>query len=576
MEEESKLEKKNKRWSGIPWPWSLILATVFAAGAGYFIGYLWSVLIALAFLAWQRKQNPGMPTGGYCLEKTRKQLSSLGIAVIMLFLGVCCAVYTWVELQEGTAAWETEDYIKMIVGGVGGLGLLLCGIYTAYISVRDAFWPEKSTLARSIRSQLPYPDAAPNVAELFAMVDKDIDENGLWFDKVAVGKEWVLGDEANYIPNIRVFFGRDDIRTHRSGNRVNSTRIVELHILDDRKQHHIMSLRNPRELEPLLNCISLRAPDALRKPYSEYHKWIGKSDMEWENMLREFRVKQGNREMTAFAFGNTDAELQQNITLTCPDKSVTSRVTPELIHQCMMECLRDGEGTFSLALGCPIEQYNVRYVELGCFAAFYGDPEDMENLSPKEMTELGKAELFLKTTAVGEAGKNLYSGHFLNTDIRTAEEILNGWLKGIIPNMTGWEATPMWQKKEQKKSKEMPPSHLALLTPSGVYQSHNRFTIEDVEVAAEGLAEGTYQMVELVLTGGYLLMRIDGGTKMDGRCTVTVTKPDGAKLRFLKNQCTHRQAAAWLIEFSKGNFAPDWNDWKDCTRQANREMIDKK
>ena len=42
--------------------------------------------------------------------------------------------------------------------------------------------------------------------ELFAIVDKDIRENGQWFDKVAVGKEWVLGDMASYIPRIRVFF----------------------------------------------------------------------------------------------------------------------------------------------------------------------------------------------------------------------------------------------------------------------------------------------------------------------------------------------------------------------------------
>ena len=85
----------------------------------------------------------------------------------------------------------------------------------------------------------------------------------------------------------------------------------------------------------------------------------------------------------------------------------------------------------------------------------------------------------------------------------------------------------MWQKQEQVKKREVPPPHLALKSPSGVFQSHDRFTAEDVEVAAEGLIDGSYQMVELVLTGGYLLMRINGGNKMDGRCTVSVTRPDG-------------------------------------------------
>lgn len=557
------MEQKKKGRRIIPWPWSLILAIVFVVGAGYFIGYLWSFLLALGFFAWQRRNNPDMPEGGYCLEKTRKRLASLGLAVIVLALGFCVSVYIFMMLKEDTSTWETMEYVKLAVGGLGGLALLLGGIYTAYTSVRDAFWPEKSTLARSIRSQLPYPDGAPGVKELFAMVDKDIQENGQWFDKVAVGKEWVLGDEASYIPRIRVFFGRDEIRTHRSETHTSTSRILELHILDDRRQHQIMTMRSPNELQAILDCISLRAPDALRRPYNEIGKWQEKSDMEWENMLREYRVKQGNREMAAFQPGNRDAGINQNMTLTGPDGSVTSRVTPELIHQTLMECLREGEGTFSLMPGCPIEQYNVRYVELECFAAFYEDLEGIEEPSPEDMMELGEAELYLKTTATGEAGKNLYSGHVLDTDIRTAEQILKGWLQGEIPNMTGWEATPLWQKKEQEKKREVPPPHLALTSPSGVFQSHDRFTMEDIEVAAEGLVDGSYQTVELVLTGGYLLMRIEGGNKMDGRCTVSVTKPDGEKLRFFENRCTHRQAAAWLLEFAKGTFAPNWKEWKD-------------
>lgn len=562
------MEQKKKGRRIIPWPWSLILAIVFVVGAGYFIGYLWSFLLAFGFFAWQRKNNPDMPEGGYCLEKTRKRLASLGLAVLVLALGFCVAVYIFMLLKEDTSTWETMDYVKLAVGGLGSLALLLGGIYTAYTSVRDAFWPEKSTLARSIRSQLPYPDGAPGVKELFAMVDKDIQENGQWFDKVAVGKEWVLGDEASYIPRIRVYFGRDEIRTHRSETHTSTSRILELHILDDRRQHQIMTMRSPNELQAILDCISLRAPDALRRPYNEIGKWQGKSDMEWENMLREYRVKQGNREMAAFQPGNRDAGINQNMTLTGPDGSVTSRVTPELIHQTLMECLRDGEGTFSLAPGRPIEQYNVRYVELECFAAFYEDLEGIEEPSPKDMIELGEAELYLKTTATGEAGKNLYSGHILDTDIRTAEQILKGWLQGEIPNMTGWEATPLWQKKEQEKKREVPPPHLALTSPSGVFQSHDRFTMEDIEVAAEGLVDGSYQVVELVLTGGYLLMRIEGGNKMDGRCTVSVTKPDGEKLKFFENHCTHRQAAAWLLEFARGTFAPNWKEWKDITRRT--------
>ena len=47
-------------------------------------------------------------------------------------------------------------------------------LFRSYRSLRDALIPEKSALARSIRAQLPYPDEAPPVKELFAMVDRDL------------------------------------------------------------------------------------------------------------------------------------------------------------------------------------------------------------------------------------------------------------------------------------------------------------------------------------------------------------------------------------------------------------------
>ncbi|MDE7331426.1 MAG: hypothetical protein K2O16_04195 [Lachnospiraceae bacterium] len=514
-------------------------------------------------------KNPKMPKGGYCLRITRNKLLSLWLAMLFLFFGAALGIYSWMELQADKSAWDYMEYIKMIIGWAGSLFFLAIGLGTAYTSLRDAFFPQKSTLANSIRSQLPYPDAAPGVQELFAMVDRDIETNGQWFDKVAVGKEWVLGDEASYIPRIRVFFGRDEIKSHRSGERVNTTRILELHILDDRRQHQITTLHNPKELQALLDCISLRAPDALRRPYSEYNIWVQKSDMEWENMLREYRVRQGERDLAAFQAGNADAVINQNMILTYPDGRVTSRVTKDLIREAMEECLSQGEGTFSLSAGCPVEREGIRYVEMECSAGYY--EEDWEDLSFQEMEKLGEAELFLKMTATGEAGKAVQSGRICQMDIPSAERILEAWLRGEIPKMKDWEATPLFMEQEQPKKRVVLPPHLGLMTPAGVFQSHDRFTLEDVEVAAEGLVDGTYRMVDLTLQGGYLWMRIQGGDASDGRCKVSVTRADSDKLRYFRNQCTHRQAAAWLTAFAKGTFQPDWKEWKDYTRQAEKE-----
>lgn len=507
-----------------------------------------------------------LPDRSYCLEKTRGRLLSLWLALLLLFLGMSAGVYGWMRMGEDRSAWDYMEYVKMAIGCLGALFLTVSGIWTAFTALRDAFWPQKSALARSIRSQLPYPDSAPGVRELFAMVDQDIRQNGQWFDKVAVGKEWVLGDVASYLPRVRVFFGRDEIKTHGSGERVNTSRIVELYILDDRRQCQITTLRNPRELAPLLDYISLRAPDALRRPYSEYASWCQKTDMEWENMLREYRVKQGKRELEAFR--TKDAGMDQNVTLTFPDGSVTSRVTPERIREAMLQCLKEGEGVFSLSLGRPIEKNGCRFTGMECFAAFY---EDMEEPEDQELEELGEAELLLKMTSAGAGEKPQY-GRTLQTDVRTAERILNAWLLGEVPELGEWEAAPLFAERQQEKRRELPPPYLGLMTPLGVFQSHERFTIEDVEVAAQGLQDGSYQSVDLTLPGGYLWMRIQGGDKSDGRCRIFVTRADPDQLRYFRNLCTHRQAAAWLMEFAQGKFRPDWKQWKDYTRQAQKDF----
>ena len=141
----------------------------------------------------------------YCRSRTRKRLWSLGLAILLLLMAAAAVVYGWMKLQEDKSAWNYEEYVRMTIGWAGVILFGASGIVTAYTALRDAFFPAKSALARSIRSQLPYPEEAPEVRELFAMVDRDIAENGLWFDRVAVGKEWVLGDEAARSPAFACF-----------------------------------------------------------------------------------------------------------------------------------------------------------------------------------------------------------------------------------------------------------------------------------------------------------------------------------------------------------------------------------
>ena len=319
----------NKKGGGrfvLKWPLNWIVCGLFVAAAGYFIGYLWSALLAALFLWWQKKQNPGaVPQGGYCLDRTRKRLARLVWALLYLLFALAGGVVFYMQLQEDRSAWEISDWAFTVFSAGAALVFTALGLYEAYTDLRDAFFPAKSRLAQSIRSQLPYPDEAPDVSELFAMVDKDIQENGQWFDRAAVGKQWVFGDDVTSVDRIRVVFGRDEIVRHHHNGRTQTSRTVELWILDDRRQAQCTALRNFKELQPLMDCIRLRAPDALYRPYSEYAGYCGKSDEEWQALEREYRQRRAQREQRQEEKSRFSAQSNPDFALTDIKGQRTSR-----------------------------------------------------------------------------------------------------------------------------------------------------------------------------------------------------------------------------------------------------------
>ena len=134
------------------------------------------------------------------------------------------------------------------------------------------------------------------------MVDEDLCRNGQWFGKLAVGSEWVLGDEAVMISHIRGAFWQDQIRTRRSGNRVRTTRILELWILDNRQQCHSTAFRLPKELQAAVECLRQRIPTAVFGEYDsrEYNDCIHADEQQWYFMEQEYerrkiQLEQGSR-----------------------------------------------------------------------------------------------------------------------------------------------------------------------------------------------------------------------------------------------------------------------------------------
>lgn len=178
--------KSDIRW--LRWLWNLVIYIVLVL-----VLRIFAVPIILALMAWKKKREPNGPAEGYCLRHCHNRLWLLVWAVLLLFISAVCIVVFITQIQEERYYWEVMDYAMVGCATIFGIGSFFGGMYEGYIGLRDALCPDKSSLAKSIRSQMPYSDGNYNAKELFAIVDKDIMENGLWFDRVAVGNEWVLG-----------------------------------------------------------------------------------------------------------------------------------------------------------------------------------------------------------------------------------------------------------------------------------------------------------------------------------------------------------------------------------------------
>ena len=285
-----------KKYFYLRWPWNLVVYILLAV-----LLRIGSIPFILLIMWWNKKQQPDDPEEGYCLQRTRGRLIQLVWAAIFLLMAAAGGVYLVTTLPEDRTGWEYMDYIKLFISGAVAVGGLLAAIYEAYTGLRDALCPEKSSLAQSIRNQLPYPDEAPPVQDLFAMVDQDIKQNGQWFGKMAVGKEWVLGDEVSYIPRIRGVFGRDEIRTTHSGGRSRSTRVLQIWIMDDCQRRQVTDLKSPKDLQGALECLYQQVPAAAFGTYGskEYDKYAYADEEQWQSMERVYRMRRAQLEEQA-------------------------------------------------------------------------------------------------------------------------------------------------------------------------------------------------------------------------------------------------------------------------------------
>ena len=378
------------------------------------------------------------------------------------------------------------------------------------------------------------------------MVDADLEANGRWFDAVGVGQEWVLGEQANRIDRIRGIFVVDETRTRHRGGRTATSRVLQLVLVDDRWQKHITDFKKPDELRAAADCLALRVPDARWGANGQWSAFWSMDESEREDFERDFRQRQSRR-ASEEAQREILSEGPQDIILKRRNGDVTSRVPPSLVTDVLKRCLMGEESGFELTATRPVEGGGRSFRSLTCFvrAGDAGEPKVLLLLEPSS----------------SEAGEPLALA--LTADARQAEEVLRGWLRREVPDLTGWDLrrvyeTPGAARPQSRKSQ----AKLSLVYASGAAENHTTFTEEDVRLAAEGLVDGTYRLVDLTHASGYLWIRVTAGDKTDGRCTVEATWPEGEKLGFYIAKMPPGEASAWLTGYPRGGFRPGGRDWK--------------
>lgn len=534
--------EEKKRGGFLRWPWNVVIyMAVFAALRLFPALRPFAVIYLILFLILmgiQRKNSPHGVEEGYCLSRTRKQLTWLIWALLALVMGAGLLYMLSVGLKQDRAYWETSDYVTLAVCGAGGPLMVLLGLYLGYTSVRDAFFPEKSALAQSIRNQLPYPDEAPPVGELFAMVDRDLKENGQWFGPVGVGREWVLGDNVTRIERIRGIFVVNELHQHHTKTGVRTSRNMELVLIDDRWQRMATSFNSVADMQAAADCLALRVPGARRGTNGQAGSFWTMDESEREDFERAFRQQQNLRASEAVRREAMSGGAQDMILEAGEDR--TSRVTEALAEEHLDRCLGGEEEGFTLIPTRPIQA---------------GD----RALRALRVSARGET-VTLTAALAGE--ENLGLAKMCGR--REALEVLSGWLRREVPeDLESWDLRRLYAAPEAAgpRRREIP-ARLSLVYASGAAENHTTFTREDVALAAEGIVDGTYQLADLTHQGGYLWIRVTAGDRTDGCCTVEATRPEGEKLGFYITKMPPREAAAWLTGYPREPFQPGGRNWK--------------
>ena len=422
----------------LKWPWNVLVYIVLVV-----VLRIFAIPVILLIMWWNKKQQPDGPEEGYCLQRTRGRLTGLIWAALFLVGG---GLAIWFFMTAQSMPYEAEQLKEELKFGyylipVAGAAAILVGLFLAYRSLRDALVPEKSALAQSIRDQLPYPEEAPPVKELFAMVDQDLKQNGQWCGKMGIGTEWVLGDEVSRIPRIRGVFSREEHYTRRAGKRTQVVHIYEIWIVDDRRERQVTALKSRRELDEAMDCLRQRAPAAVFGVYdSEEYKDLAYAEEDEQQYAQEQAYRQRKARFEE-QDRREQERLAQNQVLTLPDGSVTSRITWDTIDQLLRRPNQMGDTVpFQLVPGIPFQGKGHTFSRLACLAGGGAQP----------------TRILLEEYS-GTPGMPGQYAWTRDIDAGEAEDVLRGWMRGEVPNLENWtrmeRSGRTWQQVMERGSR---------------------------------------------------------------------------------------------------------------------------
>lgn len=119
------MEEKKGRF--LRWPWNMVIYVLLAL-----VLRIFAIPVILILMRIQRKYNPHGISEGYCLSRTRKRLTWLIWAFLVLAVSVTLFCSLKVGLEQDKTYWETMDYVTLAVCGVGGPLLLIGGFFLVH------------------------------------------------------------------------------------------------------------------------------------------------------------------------------------------------------------------------------------------------------------------------------------------------------------------------------------------------------------------------------------------------------------------------------------------------------------